>query len=164
MCYSKNELCQQIEDAFLGVEYPGDNNIALREPPEDGLITRGMLKAYRGKDWKQIVKKRVSWFEQHYPDLVAFSPEAYRFYLPAFLVKCVTNPDKVGLVLDWLVYGFSPPESKALSAKYHAYLGGLSLEQRAVVVNVLRFLRQKYSDDQVVIKDIDNAINSIKVA
>lgn len=83
-----NELIPKIEDAFADVPYPGDEDLTdstYGEEPE------ALVEEFRGKtDWRKLDPG----FLDQAPDgwgtaLSFFSPNALRFYLPAYMIADV---------------------------------------------------------------------------
>ena len=154
-----------IEDAFADVPYPGNDNIAVTGPREDFLSAEELTKAFKGKSWKQIVQKKNSWLRSRYWALTHFTPSAYHFFLPAFLTKCVTDAGDLDLVPLWVVCGFIPPKSehvKALMPFYLARKAKFNLNQRKTLIVFLKFLRDKFSNDDGFIENINQAISALK--
>lgn len=79
------DLIRKIEDAFVDVEYPGDNNLANSHYGDEPAALR---MEFSGKDdWRCL----ESAFLDRAParlacSLAFFSAEAFRFYLPAYLI------------------------------------------------------------------------------
>jgi hypothetical protein len=73
----RKELVKQIESAFAGVPYPGDDNVGHEE-----------LQGFRG-NWKTIPVEVVS---SHSDRLAKFSVNGLRHYLPAFLRAALLDP------------------------------------------------------------------------
>lgn len=78
-------LLHEIKDAFQNVEYPGDHNIVTSpEYPE----SYEMMQDLRGKRWDRVEIEHIVTYRM---SLVRFTPEGFRYYLPAFLTAAVAD-------------------------------------------------------------------------
>ena len=68
----QEDLAQRIENVFTQAPYPGDNHIGVREV-EDFIGQ---------KEWQKVPLEVLA---RKQTGLLSFYPEAYRFYLPAYL-------------------------------------------------------------------------------
>ncbi len=75
----RQQIAQLIRDAFSITPYPGDNQIS-GDDPFDGLSVQ---EAFRGKHWRDVSLELLL---NHHDKLPFMSDEAYRFYLPAYLL------------------------------------------------------------------------------
>src|SRR4051812_10652627 len=88
---------QQIEEAFAGAPYPGDDQIAFDPKAWDGPeINRD----FRGLHWRDVPRKLLRY---RWDDLPLFSPAGLLFYLPAYLVAAFDDLD----IRDGLLSHFS---------------------------------------------------------
>jgi hypothetical protein len=69
-----------IEVAFKDVPYPGDKNITTCKCPECEKIGAH----FRGTTWRDHTLQQL---QQHQTAISLFTPEALRFFLPAFMVR-----------------------------------------------------------------------------
>jgi hypothetical protein len=100
------ELAAEIEGAFESLSYPGDDDLIGApthwEAPE-------VLEAFRGKHWKDVP---LSVLFTHRLSLPLFSDEAFRFYLPAYLVAALLHPEEVDTLRENVFFSLTPPESE----------------------------------------------------
>src|SRR4051794_10054319 len=82
----REELAQKIEKVFTEAEYPGDQNIGVRETAQ--FISQ--------KEWQKVPIEVIA--RSQSAILSFFSPAAYRFYLPAFLCAVLRHPEFEGLL------------------------------------------------------------------
>ena len=66
--------------------------------------------------------------------LHSFSPEAFLYWLPAFLIACVEDPDEASQAIDSVEYRFRAPTTPQEDVWQAARLPRLSEEQLAVLV------------------------------
>ena len=78
-------LKQQIAEAFAGVAYPGDDNL---RNSDEGIEPFLLEEAFKGQeDWTRIPPDFIDQAPDGYASALSFfSPEALRFYLPAYLL------------------------------------------------------------------------------
>jgi len=137
-------LKDEIEGAFRDMPYPGDDNIAAnkRDECEEGLA------AFKGKHWKDIT------FEFLVPNLKSsatfFTPEAYRFYLPAYLMVVAeyyfeSDALSVNIIKDLVL----PDEGKYEKWKrncdeFYERFEPLNTEQKRAIKSFLEFTIDMY--------------------
>ena len=101
------EFVEAVENAFRGMKYPGDNHI-VRESNvliDDRETT---LKSFKGKHWQEVSLDTLIKNRDHLP---WFTPNAYRFYLPAFLIASILYYEKVDVLKNNTLYSLTPVES-----------------------------------------------------
>jgi hypothetical protein len=83
---------ESIESAFAEVPYPGDDNIADHQ----NCLECEELRTYlRGKTWKELSFPKLHDFHEALPLL---TPEAFRFFLPGYMLAALTNWDESGMI------------------------------------------------------------------
>ncbi|MCY1031136.1 hypothetical protein OV207_06680 [Corallococcus sp. BB11-1] len=130
-------LRQQIEDAFSDVPRPDDSCIAYA--PE-AWETAELSRDFRGMHWKDVPAQRI---RQHAAHLSLLSPEALHYYLPAYLLAALTDPD----VRDFLLSQLSIPDEShpELRTHFKSRFDTLPPQQRNVVQTFLRRMRDEAS-------------------
>jgi len=152
------ELRKQIEDAFAEVAYPGDDQLVL-DSSGYHLECNQVAAVLKGKHWKQVPLDLLRQIA-----LAALTPEAYRFYLPAFLVAGSLHYDEADLIPDSVVFSLLPPSDPHDIVVY----GEIDKKrreiftpaQRAAVRAFLEFLKQYHAEDDP-LGDVDRAIESL---
>lgn len=99
------ELKQKIIRAFDNVSYPKESFVALYDHDEQ----RGIREAFANKDWQTIEPKIL---EEFYDTVPLFSPEAFRYFLPAYLIYSLDNfsaDDKT--TAEFTIYALSPTKN-----------------------------------------------------
>ena len=119
-------LKQEIREAFLHCPYPGDSR--LRESYE-GEEPNLLEAEFKGKtDWRELDAKFVDQAPDGYASALSFfSAEAFRFYLPAYLIA----------EIDGLLERSDPA--------FHL-CHGLDNESKAELINPLRYGTQTWFD------------------
>lgn len=69
-----------IESAFAPVGYPGDKNLVRCSCP----TCRRIADHFKGTTWRQHTLEQL---QQHQLALYQFTPEAFHYFLPAFLLR-----------------------------------------------------------------------------
>ena len=97
-------LVEKITDAFRDTPYPGDDNICGSEmgdePAEYGL-------EFRGLDWRKIHPELLA---LNYASLSFFTPEAFRYFVPAYMISDVVEDVESAADPDFsLTYGLCDP-------------------------------------------------------
>jgi hypothetical protein len=94
-------LQETIEAAFKNTPYPGDKNITTCQCPECEKIGA----RFRGTTWRDHTLDQL---QQHQTAISLFSPEALRFFLPAFMVRSLGRWWDVTLMPFFIAQQFVP--------------------------------------------------------
>jgi hypothetical protein len=98
---------RQIQNAFAEILYPGDENlVASDDDPEGSEIAA----AFAGRDWKEITTEQL---RAHGYALPLFTPAAFRYYLPAYMIGCTDAYYDVGAALDGVIFNLTPPPQRS---------------------------------------------------
>ncbi len=163
MPVTKQALCGRISKAFDKVKYPGNGRIASRGWGCNPEIGDELEREFKGKHWRQVIRKTPAWFRTHYDALSAFTPEAFQFYLPAFVIKSIRNADALDLVPSWVIYNLEAPQNNAnLMQFYKARVGRLNRTQRHALVDFLSFMSKQASEDDPIQAHIKHARLSLE--
>lgn len=106
---SKDEVIALIEHAFADTVYPGDDLIDADHCPECAEI----YEAFRGKQWESLTDVRL--LREHYLALSSLYPEAFRYYLPAFMRAALIDPKTADIIVDALEHQLSEPQNGTLT-------------------------------------------------
>lgn len=96
-------LRREIEEAFSDVPYPGDNNIVSHKCWECDEI----LETMRGTHWKDWVTGPPENCRELMGALFLLTPEAYRFYFPAYLIHSIEYYEDSNI--DSVISSLIPP-------------------------------------------------------
>lgn len=94
----------KIREAFGGSEYPGDDNL-VRDSGHDPEC-RELAAAFRGKAWESISTQMIRGHKDAFP---LFTPAAFRYYLPAYLLGCIDARSEVDVAWDSVIFHLAPP-------------------------------------------------------
>lgn len=128
-------ICQAINDAFSDTPYPGDVNI-VDDMRGEGTI---VAETFRGKHWKEVSPETLFFYKNSIPFL---SADAYRFYLPAFMLASLDNQD----ILEFVLYSLDP-KSNIDETAFFRKAGRLNKPEKIAVKLFLEFIKDKYSRD-----------------
>ena len=94
-------LKEKIEEAFAGVPQPDDAYIT-RCPYNCAECAR-VAAFFKGKAWKELT---VAELKAHHVALTLFTPEAFHYYLPAFMLTSIGAYEKGDLIPDAIRFHF----------------------------------------------------------
>jgi hypothetical protein len=122
------ELAQEIEHAFATSQYPGDDrlveNPSYWEAPD-------VVASFKGKNWQEIP---VEVLFTHRLSLPLFTPEAFRYYLPAYLIASVLHPNEVDTLTENIFSMLTPPETEGSKMeRFLKRVQGFTPEQKASI-------------------------------
>ncbi len=83
------QLEREIQSAFGPVPYPGDDRL-LNQPEIHSLEREEILSDFSGRHWSVVAAEAYAY---HHEALVFFSPEAFQFFLPGYLIACIRSHD-----------------------------------------------------------------------
>ncbi len=120
----EKKLITVIEETFADVDYPGDDHLAASKERWESVK---FAEAIRGKHWKELSEDILYYAD----DLTWLTPEAIRFYLPAFLIP-VLKPCGYSDWVYWFLQPLYPPGSKH-AERFRYKLSAFSAEEKAVL-------------------------------
>ena len=95
-------LKTKIIDAFSDTIFPGEKNLLYKGGYDDDSE---ILDFYGLEEWQSIPDKTI---EYNNASLSFFSPEAYQFYLPRYLIYILEHYDSNDIVVDKTIYSLTP--------------------------------------------------------
>jgi hypothetical protein len=135
-------LKQAIRDAFEAVPfpYPGDEALAL---PSKGKYREKIFQHLSGRHWRDALAQVADWLEER--AIFALTPEARRFYMPAYLLASLGGYEESAYVCRWVLYALEPPDWMArFRREYDAYTPA----QRGAVCRFLELFRDHSRNDE----------------
>jgi hypothetical protein len=104
---TKDEMIQEIDKAFKDTPYPGDDRIvtAYRDYEDESLSD------FVGKDWRDTgidLLCPASCPNKHSSSLCFMTPEAFVYYLPAYMTVSVSHYEELDLLPNNVIYGLTP--------------------------------------------------------
>jgi len=120
---------------FADVPPPDNQRIALGNDWE----SQALQDAFSDVDWRTADKQII---QRNYDQLPFFSPEAFHFFIPAFLVYSVDEPEG-SRVFEYTVYALTPgKETDNTSQWYVDRLRLFTREQMSSIYEFLDLVRQ----------------------
>jgi len=105
-----NEVAQEIQIAFADVDLPEVGKLVTNP---NHYEADEVIEDFGGKHWNDITLEVAYW---HRLSLPLFTPEAFHFYIPAFLVKPLLAPFdseyNPGEILEFAFYSLLPLEDE----------------------------------------------------
>jgi hypothetical protein len=130
---ARDAVKHQVLDGFHATPYPGDDDLVRGGDPE----CRAVADAFRGVDWRDVT---IAMVRDHKEALPLFTPGAFRYFLPAYLIGCLDAPAEVDVALDGVVFNLTPPSRAARQATFGARAQLFSAAERAAIVAFLEWM------------------------
>ncbi|MEA5514770.1 DUF6714 family protein [Nodularia sp. UHCC 0506] len=147
-------LIREIEGAFSTSQYPRDDQLVY-DNSGNHLECEEIARDFRGKDWKTIPLETLRY---NADSLLFFTPQAYRFYLPAYLLASIQFYREADIITNNVVYSLTAPEEQGFEMKrFLLRVSFFSLTQKSAIRSFLKFLLTKHSGN-FPLGDINTAI------
>lgn len=122
------KIVQETQIAFADIQYPGDDRLVESSGYWE---LEKLAEQFRGKNWKEVP---VTTINRYRFCLSFFTPEAFCYYLPAFILAVRLFPDEVDTLPDNVYYRLTPPEQDGTQMdKLIRIANILNLPQKEVV-------------------------------
>jgi hypothetical protein len=144
------ELRQRILATFPKADPPMPEKITSH-PCEE---CAGVTEDFCGVSWWSADNTLI---DENFDDLPLFTPEAYHYYLPAFLLRALDTFDPDNLVAQFCVYDLSPKET-AEDPWFRRRLNQFTPDEVSVIATFLEYVRaderfaQYHEDAEVAIR------------
>jgi hypothetical protein len=135
---SRQRLRREIEAAFADAPRPADDHL-VRHPDATSGDDAEIAAAFRGKRWDELP---IELLAHHHEAVFFLTPEAYRYFLPAYLIACVGGVRRAGNIASAVVSSLTPPRG-GVDAGFEAKLQGFTAAQRAAIRSVLALLQSE---------------------
>jgi hypothetical protein len=100
----ESQLAKQIMEAFAVRPLP-NGPLSVRTYDDEGANS-----FFHGKTWDT---PNVQELRHHEAAMHFFTPEAFRYYLPAFIMAELRNPEDADIIADNLAHHFAPDNTQA---------------------------------------------------
>ena len=130
-----------IENAWREVPYPGDDKIFTPDSYDDEDI----VNYFGGTTWRGHDPASL---RAHSSAFTFFTPEAFHFWLPAFLIAAIQDPEEADVICEYIAWSiddtyasqrwplFSPTQRQAVAAylrfQIERFPAGADYERRAL--------------------------------
>ena len=142
----RNQLRRMIADAFAGTAYPGDAHIAQNlECCDECRYTDDF---FRGQGWQELAQGGER-LPTGWGGLSFLTPEAWRFYLPAYLLAVLRDGQDDDAARDAagsVMYLLTPP-GPDLKDYFQERVGGLSAAQRRAIAAFVDYQCRTYPEE-----------------
>jgi hypothetical protein len=140
----RQELVKKIESAFADTPYPGDENLVNLYHNDVFCHECAEIKEiFKGKEWKTVAKETLA---RYYASLSLFKPQAYRYYLPAFLIAPLQLIElkTADNLPPSIVFSLSPRHKE--EDYFQSRIRGFNAAQKSVITEFLEFYVQRTAD------------------
>lgn len=137
-----DEVAEQIEGAFSRESYPGDNHLTEGSSLEAGDVSSFL----KGRRWQDF---RVEELARNHESLFFMTPEAVRYYIPAFLIASVRHyddSDKIPSTLLFFLNPFSMTDSNYQS-RFKQRFEPFTDSERSALIAFLEYIRDTHAED-----------------
>ncbi|NJL88244.1 MAG: hypothetical protein HC886_23475 [Leptolyngbyaceae cyanobacterium SM1_1_3] len=139
-------VVQKTQTAFATSQYPGDDDLVEDKSYWEAI---NLSEQFRGKDWKKIDLKVL---KKNRFSLSLFTPEAFHYYLPTFILASVLHPDEVDTLPDSVFYSLTPPEEEGAEMdKFRRRTENFNATQRESIreyIELYTTIETSYSDSK----------------
>ena len=129
-------LKQAIEEAFADVPYPGDGNIT-KCPYNCSECTRVAL-YFKGKEQAGHKEEDLRAF---HVALSLFTPEAFQFFLPSFMMMSLNSYEKGDIIPDAIRFHFE--FTQEMQGHFAVRMSKFSSAQRKTIIDYLTTMERK---------------------
>ena len=155
------QLKLDIERVFADVPYPGDDNL-IHSRYQEAIDVAEHFKGIKWQDWKdnpsQFLTMRLS------GDLFWFNKEAYRYYLPLYMIQALVDIKNADLLPGEIITSLAPPANKPdLKKHVSRKIASMTPSQLKVILSYLEFFKREH-EKGFSTRPIDEAIANIKRA
>ncbi len=125
-------VIRQIEDAWGDVLYPGDDHIFTPDSYDDEDI----VNYFGGTTWRGHDPAKL---RAHSSAFTFFTPEAFHYWLPAFMIAAIQNPEEADVVVNRIPWSLSDDYA---AKRWSLFKAG----QRKAVGAYLRFQIERFPE------------------
>lgn len=127
------EVEKVIRTAFADTPRP-------RSKLTDTYDDEGAQEYFQGRTWDGHTPAEI---RAQADAMSFFTPEAFRYYLPAFMLAELQNPAHADIVGSYVVYKFGPP-AKFWKSEHQARLALLTSSEKHAILVFIRYMQVKY--------------------
>ncbi|MCU0466347.1 MAG: hypothetical protein MUF38_17485 [Anaerolineae bacterium] len=140
----RSELLNQITQVFPKQPYPKAQAITLKDDVR-GTEEYDTAQAFRGKSWQDLDTETVRYYSVA---LHFFTPQAYRYFLPAYMTLCVTHYTHVDMAVDTLIGTLRSPSVGDVHvegrSRFQEVVTGLTDAQKGVIAHFLAYMGETH--------------------
>lgn len=130
-------------------------------PPPDRISAptyddEGVAAYFCGRTWRE---HEVAALRYHSVGLSFFTAEAFCYYLPAYMLAVLADPEAADVIYDSILFHLSPEQlGKQWADSYRARIAGFTEEQKRAISAYLSFCGARCDDDSHSRREIDETI------
>ena len=133
-----------ILEGWSHAPYPGDDAIAY-DQSGGHLECAQVAEFFRGKRWKDVTLAALRSYRGDASACLAFmSPEAFRYYLPAYMLIALDDYAEADVIADSALNMLTPGE---LRESWNERAKGFSQRQREAILSFLNYLDTHHGAD-----------------
>ncbi len=141
---SPRDVRTLISEAWSDAPYPGDDAIAYDQSGQH-LERAQVAEFFRGKRWKDVTLAALRSYRGDASACLAFmSPEAFRYYLPAYMLIALDDYAEADAIADSALNMLTPGE---LREYWNERAKGFSQRQRGAILSFLNYLDAHHGAD-----------------
>jgi hypothetical protein len=125
-----------IEEAFADVPYPGDGNIT--HCPYNCSECRRVAVFFKGKTWKGHTEEEL---RAYHVALSLFTPEAFHYFLPAFMLVSMNLYEKGDVIPDAIRFHFE--YSQEMKSHFAVRMSKFTPAQRKAIIDYLVLMERR---------------------
>jgi hypothetical protein len=133
-------LARQIGEAFRDVPYPGDS--CLTEGASSEAVD--IADFLKGRRWQDL---RLDELVRNHESVFFMTPEAIRYYLPAFLVVSVLHYQGANPIPSTLLFLLRLPKDAEDRSRFQTRFRSFGKPQRDAIKAFLEYLRDEQAED-----------------
>src|SRR5258706_231926 len=141
---SNEQLAEIVQKAFASSKYPGDDRLVYDNSGAH-LECNQVADAFRGRHWSDLP---MSFLRSNADSIFFFTPEAYRFYLPAYLLAAIRSFREADIIPDNIVHSLTLPATERPGRqRFEARVQEFNEQQRLAIKKFLKFLSSEHARD-----------------
>jgi len=144
----QDDLVELISKVFPSEPYPDESSIVTNRETVEGTEEYEIAQAFRGKSWKGIDSDTVRY---HSVALAFFTPEASRYFLPAYMTLCITNYEEVDHATTALIGALKLPEEDKITgltrSRFLEITNEFTDEQKNAIAHFLEYISEVHGQD-----------------
>lgn len=148
-------VIDKIKRAWGSAIYPGDDNIFLPGANED------FTDYFFGTTWEGHSAESLRW--HHFSFFGFFTPVAYHYWLPAYLIASIEDPEELDVGVGSVVGSFIPiVRDSVIDPEQSERLALLTNEQKLAVIGTLEIIIEQSESETYPAYDEKTALNYIR--
>ena len=142
MAENKAALIQRIHLAFAGTVRPSSDNIIDGNPCDD-MESEELYEKLKDLNWVEIPSNVARY--RNGP-LLYLTPDALRYFLPGYMIACISDPDEADVLWYSVIWELIPPSGtdgrhfdEESRGRFARFVSGMTREQREAVCEYVKF-------------------------